>query len=240
MMATREYATLTANPMGEDPATQANAFANAAVGDRISVTLQQSLTKLHQGMSRSRSGVLSTVHLARYVDLTASVAAFRDEHWRGREAYAGVTILLGRSTASVAHVHDARGDRLAVDAQRSLPAGEGYGYQLHAENGDAGITTGVAKLQGKYGRYEVRQESIAGATSTTVSAMGSIVGNPSARPVAKAICWFPICRRITATFWTSRTEISHWRTPCLKWARRWRCRIVVVLLPFSVFRRYSA
>jgi len=176
MMATHEYATLTPNPMGEDPATEANAFANAAVGDRISVTLQQSLTKLHQGVSRSRSGVLSTVHLARYVDLTASVAAFRDERGRGREAYAGVTVLLGRSTASLAHVHDVRGDRLAVDAQRSLPAGEGYGYQLHAENGDAGITTGVARLQERYGRYEVRQESIAGATSTTVSAMGSIVG----------------------------------------------------------------
>ena len=176
MVATREYTTLTPNPMGEDPATEVHAFASAAVGDRVSVTLQQSLTKLHQGLSRNRSGVLSTVHLARYVDLTTSVAAFRDERGSGREAYVGVTVLLGRSTASVAHVHDARGDRLAVDAQRSLPAGEGYGYQLHAENGDAGITTGVAKLQGRYGRYELRQESIAGAQSTTVSAMGSIVG----------------------------------------------------------------
>jgi outer membrane usher protein len=146
------------------------------MGDRVSLTLEQSLTRLHQGVSRARSGLLTNVHLARYVDLTGSVSAFRDERGRGREAYVGVTVLLGRSTASVAHVHDARGDRVALDAQRSLPAGEGYGYQLHGESGDAGITSGVAKLQGKYGRYELRQENIAGTASTTLTAMGSIVG----------------------------------------------------------------
>jgi len=176
MVASREYATLSPNPVGEDPATEASAFASTAVGDRVSLTVQHSLARVHQGLSRSRSGLLSNVHLARNLDLTGSVTAIRDERGRGREAYVGITVLLGRSTASVAHVRDLRGNRVAVDAQRSLPVGEGYGYQMHAESGDAGITTGVAKLQGRHGRYELRQDNVAGEASTTLSATGSIVG----------------------------------------------------------------
>jgi len=187
LVASRDYMTLSPNPMNQDPATDINGFASAAVGDRLSVTLQESVTRLHQGLTRSRSGLLSTVHLARHFDLNASAAVLRDERGRGREGYVGVTVLLGRGTVAAAHVSDARGNRVAVDAQRSLPAGEGFGYQMHAESGEAGMTTAVAKLQTQHGRYELRQESVGGQTNTTVSAMGSIVaidgGVYASRPV---------------------------------------------------------
>jgi outer membrane usher protein len=176
MVASRDYATLSPNPVNEDPSTEAAAFASAPVGDRVSLTVQHSLTRLHQGLTHSRSGVLSNVHLAHNVDLTAGVITVRDDRGRGREAYVAVTVLLGRSTASAAHLRDQRGNRIAVDAQRPLPVGEGYGYQMHAESGATGVTTGVAKLQGRHGRYELRQESVGGEANTTVSAMGSIVG----------------------------------------------------------------
>jgi outer membrane usher protein len=119
---------------------------------------------------------LSTVHVARNLELTASVSQLRDERGSGREAYAGVAILFGRSTASVAHMRDARGDRMSVDAQRSLPVGEGYGYQMHAESGENGAAIGIARYQTQYGRYELRQETLNGQSNTTVSAAGSVVG----------------------------------------------------------------
>jgi outer membrane usher protein len=65
---------------------------------------------------------------------------------------------------------------MAVDAQQSLPLGEGYGYQMHAESGENGNASGVARYQTKYGRYELRQERLNGESNTIVSAAGSIVG----------------------------------------------------------------
>ena len=65
---------------------------------------------------------------------------------------------------------------MSVDAQRSLPVGEGYGYQLHTESGDDRLATGVARYQGRYGRYELRQETLNGESTTTASNAGSIVG----------------------------------------------------------------
>jgi len=176
MAASRNYATLTPNPVGEDPKTEVAVFASANFGGPLSVTAQHSLRRLYQGVTRQRTGALATVQLARNIEFTASVTRVRDERGNGREAYAGIAILFGKSTASVAHVSDSRGNRATFDAQRSLPVGEGYGYQMHAESGTNGNATGVARYQTQFGRYELRQERLNGESNTTVSASGSIVG----------------------------------------------------------------
>jgi len=176
MLASRDYANMTPNQVGEDPAQRINLFANTSVAGPVSLTIQHSSTKMHQALTRSRTSLLSSVHLARNLELMVGVSQSRDEMGRSREAYAGLTVLFGRASASVSRVHDRRGGRMVVDAQQSLPVGTGYGYQMRAENGQNGHVTGVAQYQTQYGRYEVRQERIAGATSTMVSAAGSIVG----------------------------------------------------------------
>jgi hypothetical protein len=176
MVASPRYATLTPNPVGEDPKTDANVYVSANIGGPVSVTAQHSLRQLQQGITRQRTGLLSTIHLARQVELTASVTRVRDERGHGNEAYAGITVLFGKSTASVGRIQDGRGGRVTVDAQRSLPYGEGYGYQMHAESGDNTMGYGVVRYQTKYGRYELRQEQLGGDANTTVSAAGSIVG----------------------------------------------------------------
>jgi outer membrane usher protein len=73
-------------------------------------------------------------------------------------------------------VHDSRGDRLAVEAQQPLPVGIGYGYQLRAESGPNASVSGVGRYQGAHGRYELRQETIGTQSTTTLSAMGALVG----------------------------------------------------------------
>jgi outer membrane usher protein len=176
IVSSRRYATLTSNLPGEDPAVQANAFASASVGGPVTVTAQHSTTKLHGGLTRSRTGLLSTVRLTRTMELTASVSRVSDGRVSGREAYLGVAIAIGRGTASAAYVSDMRGGRVALDAQRPLPVAEGYGYQLHAESGQYDAASGVARYQSRYGRYEVRQETVSGEAHTSVSAAGSIVG----------------------------------------------------------------
>ncbi|HLG55780.1 MAG TPA: fimbria/pilus outer membrane usher protein [Vicinamibacterales bacterium] len=175
MLASRRYATLTQNPLNEDPKAQASLFASAGLGGPVSVTLQHSLTKLHQGISRERSGLLTSLHLSRNVELIASVTRARDEQGTRREIYAGLTVLFGRSSASVSHTRDSRGQHVAFEAQQPLPVGTGYGYQMRAQTGATDMLNGVARYQGAHGRYELRQETIGNDSTTTLSTMGSLV-----------------------------------------------------------------
>jgi outer membrane usher protein len=176
MIASQRYATLTPNPVNEDPRTQASVFASVAASKAVSVTVQHSQTKLHQGITRERSALLTSVHISQNVELIGSVARASDERGTRREAYAGVTVLFGRASASTAYVQDSRGKRLAFEAQQPLPVGTGYGYQMRAESGPNAMVNGVARYQGTHGRYEVRQETIGSESTTTLSAMGAIVG----------------------------------------------------------------
>jgi outer membrane usher protein len=176
MVASPRYATLTPNPVNEDPQRQGSAFASVAVNSTVSVTLQHTQTKLHQGISRDRSGLLASVHLSRNVEFIASLARTSDERGVRREAYAGVTVSFGRTSVSVSHVSDSRGNRLAFEAQQPLPVGSGYGYQMRAEGGPNASVNGVARYQGTHGRYELRQDTIGSESTTTLSAMGAIVG----------------------------------------------------------------
>jgi outer membrane usher protein len=170
------YATLTPNPVNEDPRRQASVFASVALARAVSVSLQHTQTRLHEGVARDRSGLLTSVHVSRNTEFIASAGYVRDERGSSKEAYAGVTVLFGRSSASVARVSDSRGTRMTVDAQQPLPVGVGYGYQLRAEDGPNASVNGVARYQGAHGRYELRQDTIGAESTTTVSAMGAIVG----------------------------------------------------------------
>jgi outer membrane usher protein len=175
-VSSRHYATLTPNPINEDPQRQASAFASVALARADSVTLQHTQTKLYQGISRERSGVLTSLHISRNTEFIASATYARDERGPRTEAYAGITVMFGRSSSSVAHVRDSRGNRVAVESQQPLPVGVGYGYQLRAESGETASVNGVARYQGTHGRYELRQETIGADSTTTLSAMGAIVG----------------------------------------------------------------
>jgi outer membrane usher protein len=74
-----------------------------------------------------------------------------------------------------------------METQRSLPAGEGYGYQLRGQSGAVNSFNGAGRYQGRYGRYEVRRDVIGGRGVTSASMAGAIVaigGNVFAsRPV---------------------------------------------------------
>lgn len=177
-VASREHATLTERPEGQDPATQAALFASTSLGGPISLTLQQTIATLHQGASRWRTSLLSTIRVHRHIELNAIFSRSRDENGRGHEMYANLTFLLGRVSASTSQTWDTNGYRTTVDAQQPLPAGEGYGFQMHAEAGEQNRShfAGVGQYQGAHGRYELRRERIGGQTQTTATAAGAIVG----------------------------------------------------------------
>ena len=177
-VASRDHATLTVRPEGEDPATTAALFASTSLGGPVSMTLQQTVATQHHGPSRWRTALLSTVRVHRNMELNAIVSRSRDGNGRGHEVYANLTFLFGRVSASMSQTWDSGGSRTVVDAQQPMPAGEGYGFQMHAEAGELNQNhfAGVAQYQGAHGRYELRRERIGGQTQTTATAAGAIVG----------------------------------------------------------------
>lgn len=175
MIASAQYATLTAAAAAERPATQTHVFSSVALAHQVSLSLQHSRSRIHGAASQSRSGIQSTLRLGSRTELSATVSVTRDARGRGREGQLGLTVLFGRASASVAVGADARGRHTAVDAQLPLPAGTGYGVQLRAERGEIDQLTGAAQYQHAHGRYEVRQDSLGDQTQASVNIMGGVV-----------------------------------------------------------------
>ena len=158
------------------PLRQLTLFASAPVAPRVNLTVQHNNETLRDATSQGRTGLLASARLNQHADLTISAARVRSAQGRSSELYAGVTIPFGRSSATTSVVHDAAGSRSGVEVMRSLPVGLGYGYQLRAEGGSRNMVSGVAQLQGRYGRYELRREVLAGDDSIRVHAAGALVG----------------------------------------------------------------
>jgi hypothetical protein len=72
-------------PVNEDPRRQGSVFASVALARAVSVSVQHTQTRLYQGISRDRSGLLTSVHVSRNAELMASVTYVRDERGRARK-----------------------------------------------------------------------------------------------------------------------------------------------------------
>ncbi len=77
------------------------------------------------------------------------------------------------ATASVAF--ERRGTTEAVQIQRSLPYGEGFGYIVQSSAGAQAVSLADVQYQGRYGLYEVDVIHTPGNTQTTISASGALV-----------------------------------------------------------------
>jgi outer membrane usher protein len=176
-LANDSYATLSTMNLEDASVRQVNVFASSHLGGPITLTLQHAFDERLNGISRTRTGLLSTIRLGRRMELAVSATRVVDENGRDRELYAGLTYLFKRASVSLSHRNDHRtGSRFAVDAQQPVPVGIGYGAQLRVESGDGGDQiTGSARYQGAHGAYEVRQERFGEHVESSVSTMGAIV-----------------------------------------------------------------
>jgi outer membrane usher protein len=175
MAASDAYTVVNARPAEQRSALEASVYGSVAIRSGVSLTAQHSQSSLHGGLSRYRTSLLSTVHGSRSVQLTASVARTGDENGRGYEAYAGLSLQLGRTSTTTSVAANRIGASVAVDAQSPLPVGIGYGYQARVESGTPGSASGTVQYQGEYGRYEVRHDVVGENRRSSASAAGSIV-----------------------------------------------------------------
>jgi outer membrane usher protein len=87
-----------------------------------------------------------------------------------------VTIPLGAQTVTLSRIARKDGTTTAADFQRSLPSDTGYGYSLHAEQGEQGTTeSGNFSAQNRVMRFNAQAYNTAFGRSADAQVAGSVV-----------------------------------------------------------------
>jgi outer membrane usher protein len=180
------YATTSLRPDDDRPMLDVAASLGVSLGRGRSATVRRHIVSMSGSGRVVRTSVTVSTPVSGRADLSVGATVRRDATGAAHEALVGVTIRMGKgATAGVSAGGTERGTHAAVDVNRPLPVGAGWGYQLHNEPGEGGLSQAVLQYQGPYGRYELRPGLSAGATS--LSASGSVVavggGLYASRPI---------------------------------------------------------
>ncbi|HVZ75164.1 MAG TPA: fimbria/pilus outer membrane usher protein [Polyangia bacterium] len=175
---TAHYVNLSLPANQDRPLGQADVFAGAQVGSRVSVTGRLGLARYRDAGDSSQVGLLANVrvHEAATVFVTGTRTQAETLTKPLYEIFATVVVALpDRATASAYYDQQNGSASGGADLQRSLPLGPGYGYRLHASTGSVTDLSGTAQAQSAYGRYEATFERLAGHDTTTLTASGGLV-----------------------------------------------------------------
>ncbi|MEO6325269.1 MAG: fimbria/pilus outer membrane usher protein, partial [Thermoanaerobaculia bacterium] len=157
------------------PTLEASAHAGFQAGSLGSFSLQYSRLAYRDRDSSNRltASVSTRVGQRATVFLSGSLA-------RGggasNEAFVGVSYSLGSATSANLSFHDQDGgSSLSLDAQRSLPAGSGFGYRMHASTGSTDSVSGRVQLQGPVGSYEASYDRVGSTSAGSLTVSGGLV-----------------------------------------------------------------
>jgi len=170
------YATTNLAVAEDKTKVDSSAFVSISVGPRGSLTLQSHNANMYLAPDTTRTSLISSTRLNSRTDMSITASTERGSVGSTWEGFAGVSIRLGAKTlasVSLERADDAR--RTVTEIQRWLPVGTGWGYRVHAQNGDGNFASGNLVYQGPYGRYEARRDITDGIASTTVSVNGGLV-----------------------------------------------------------------
>lgn len=177
--ASARYATAAHRLQYTEPlALDAGLTVTSRVGSRASV----SGTWQHQAFHGAResfdnASVTTRVRLHGSLEafLTGSRTRMGDTVSPG--VFAGLSQVVGRrGTVGAGIEHQDGRTTASVEAQRSLPLGEGYGYRVRANAGGQDVVDGNLQYQSRYARVDVRQTQFGSAAGSSVSVAGALVG----------------------------------------------------------------
>jgi outer membrane usher protein len=174
--ASRTYNVIGAPP-GSAALRELTVFGSLPIPGTSGINLQHSRSLGEVRSGEQRTSLSGSVRVTRGANLTAALTRSVSKGVPHMEASVGVTMTLGRdAVVSTSTVRGPDSTYAAVDLQKSLPVGTGFGYQLHGESGLRNATSGAIQYQGQYGRYDLRQEVSNGVSRPNLSVSGALVG----------------------------------------------------------------
>jgi len=172
------YVTLAMSDAQDRARGQADLFAGAAMGPRLSLTLRGGLARYRDAGDASQVGLLANVkaHQLANVFVTATRTTAATMSRASYEVYAVVSVVLpDRMTAAAYYDQKDSQGAAGADLQRSMGLGPDYGYRVHAGFGATTDLLAIGQAQSAYGRYEASVERSGGQTRSVLSASGALV-----------------------------------------------------------------
>ncbi|HKW91435.1 MAG TPA: fimbria/pilus outer membrane usher protein [Methylomirabilota bacterium] len=174
------------------PRLEATALVGFPVTSLSTVTLQYTHTDFRDADPQERVSASLSLRLTGRASLFATASHTRQPGTKPDTAvFTGLTYYLGdNTTATASNAVSRHTNTSAVEVQRSLPLGSGFGYRARATraeqdqpqvDGRSGGSTvdyqGLAQLQyqSQYGFYEADYERTGGRDSTTLTAAASLI-----------------------------------------------------------------
>lgn len=157
---------------------QTGVFAGIQAG-RVGLTAQYEASRMRDAKPTERVSLSASLGIAHDASLFVSGGRSRSAGVAALEAFAGVSYAIGGGTmASVSWERPGEGAATAsASIQKSLPLGEGFGYQVNGSgaSGGSSMARGVFQYQGSFGRYEASYDHVNGQDVQTLSASGGFV-----------------------------------------------------------------
>lgn len=186
------YVTTTLKAPEDRPFLEATALLGFPITTRSTVTLQYAHTDFRDAGPQERVSASLSVRLTNRASLFVTASHARQPQQKpDTSVFTGLTYFLGDSTTATASNEVSRHqNNSAIEAQRSLPLGTGYGYRVRAVraeqdlpqvDGRSGGSTvdyqGLADLQyqSQYGFYEASYERVNGRNTSALTAAVGLV-----------------------------------------------------------------
>jgi outer membrane usher protein len=173
---TSGYANLSMSRESDRPLLDASVFI-AVRASRGSISLLWTSIDPRDQAGSDRLTLSTNIPLARRTSLFASLGSANEGHSRKTEAFAGLSFFFGSATGGSLSVdHRNAQTQTAVEVDRALPVGSGFGYRLQStaagtqRNGSAQV-----QYQTKFGRYEVQLDPFHAHQAPTMTASGGLV-----------------------------------------------------------------
>lgn len=184
-MLSSRYATTSLESRDDRARLEVSAFVGLEIGSRTSLTFGYAKADFRDQEPRERVTAFLSVRVtdraSLFVSGTYHLASPAPSPLTPRESateiFAGLSYYFGNATTgSISHQQRGTDRTSAVELQRSLPVGDGYGYRLRAATTrDQTGGGGAVQYQGPYGRYEVAGDVVDGHGSTALSVAGGFV-----------------------------------------------------------------
>lgn len=171
------YAALGLDRRDDRAVTRIDSFVAAPLGEWADLTFDYSHSRFRDAGLSDRAALTASARIGGRFNLSLTLAHAQVSRVPvDNSVFLALTMALGaRTTATASVAAERRGTTEAVQIQRSLPYGEGFGYLVQAAAGAQPVSVADVQYQGRYGLYEVDVIHTPGDTQTTLSASGAIV-----------------------------------------------------------------
>ena len=156
--------------------SEAGIFVGGSLGRRLSVSGSYGARRNWTEPFEQRGTVTGSLRLSNRLSASMSVGVSRGPRSAGRHVAVGLTVAAPRNhTVTMGASHERhREPTISAGVQRSLPLGEGYGYDLQVQEGAIRTVSGAVRAQTRVGRVDATSDSFDGTNHSSIGVSGAV------------------------------------------------------------------